>query len=156
MRVNLRPAIVLLPLPLILSFCATGYAASVDDNIPDSQTITQLEVRAQQANPRDQCFLYTELVHTMTEVAGKQILQGETDKASTTLKKIEHYAHLIHLNLGHDTKRLKNAEMLMHHTTHRLGEYMHAASGDDREVLQATLQQLDRVQDEILTQVFAH
>lgn len=147
---------ILLPLALVLSLCSIGYASSIDDNLPTAEAITLLEARALQANPREQCFLYTELVHSMTEIAGKQILAGEPEKASATLKKVEHYAHLIHLGLANDTKRLKNAELLMHHTTHRLGDYLHAASTDDREVLQATLKQLDQVQDEILAQVFAH
>ncbi len=149
-------AAILLPLPLALSLCSTGYASPINDTVPTPEAISQLEIRAQQADPREQCFLYTELVHSMTEMAGKQILAGEPEQASATLKKIEHYAHLIHLGLARDSKRLKNAELLMHHTTHRLGDYMHAASSDDREVLQSTLKRLDQVQDEILTQVFAH
>lgn len=154
MKNGLR-ATLLLPLPLVLTLCSTGYAASFDDNPPTPEAISQLEARAQQANPREQCFLYTELVHNMTELAGNQILAGNPDQASATLKKVERYAHLIHLNLAHDTKRLKNAELLMHHTTHRLGDYLQAASSDDRETLQATLKQLDQVQEELLTQVFA-
>ncbi len=91
----------------------------------------------------------------MTELAGKQMLDGDTTRASATLKQVEHYAHLIHVNLANNAKRLKNAELLMHHTTYRLGDYMKAASGDDRVVLQSTLKQLDKVQDEILSQVFS-
>src|ERR1700729_2534399 len=131
-------------LVLLLSFSLPVRASSVDDNPPDAQTLAQLELRAQQANPRDQCFLYTELVHTMTEIAGKQMLDGDIEQASATLKKVEHYAQLIHLNLANDTKRLKNAELLMHHTTYRLGEYLHKSSGEDRDTLQATLKRLDQ------------
>jgi len=57
---------------------------------PNAQALAQLEIRAQQAGPRDQCFLYTELVHTMTEIAGRQMLNGDIDKASDTLKKVNH------------------------------------------------------------------
>ena len=146
----------LLALPLVLSFSTTSRAASVDDNLPTAEALVQLELRAQQANPRDQCFLYTELVHTMTEIAGKQLLDGNIDQASATLKQVEHYAQLIHLGLAHDTKRLKNAELLMHHTTYRLTEYLHKASGEDRATLQSTLSQLDHVHDELLAQVFLH
>ncbi|WP_260705807.1 hypothetical protein [Edaphobacter flagellatus] len=116
----------------------------------------QLEQRAEQANPREQCFLYTELVSAMTEIAGKQILDGDTDRASVTLKKVAKYAEMIHMNLARDTKRLKNAEMLMHHTTYRLNEYLHRASSEDRPTLQAALKQLNQVQNELLTQVFNH
>jgi hypothetical protein len=142
-------------LALFLTLCPFAYAG-FNENLPDSQTLSQLEIRAQQANPRDQCFLYTELVHTMTELAAKQLLDGDADAASATLKKVEHYAQLIHLGLSSDTKRLKNAEMLMHHTAYRLGDLVRAASSEDRPVLTATLKQLDQVQTEILLQLFSH
>ena len=92
----------------------------------------------------------------MTEVAGKQMLAGQTDEASATLKRVAYYASMIHMNLANDTKKLKDAELLMHHTTHQLGEYLRAASGDDRTTLQTTLKQLDQVHDELLAQVFTH
>lgn len=130
--------------------------AAIDETPADAQTIHQLELRAQQANPRDQCYLYTELVHTMTEMAVKQIVNGDEDQANATLTKINTYAHLISINLAANTKRLKNAEMLMHHTTLRLAQSLHLASGDDRNTVQATLKQLDVVQNQILDHVFDH
>src|ERR1700733_15366164 len=155
MNLRTRPTALLL-LPLFLAFCTPVLASSNDEKLPDAQALSQLELRAEQANPREQCFLYTELVHTMTEIAGKQMLDGNIDQASATLRKVEHYAELIHLGLARDTKRLKNAELLMHHTTYRLNEYLHQASGEDQATLQATLKQLDNVHNELLSQVFNH
>jgi hypothetical protein len=122
----------------------------------DEQALNQLEQRAQQANPREQCFLYTELVSAMTDLAGKEMLNGDPDRASAMFKKIQRYAELIQMNLARDTKRLKNAEMLMHRTTYRLNEYLHSASSEDRPTLQAALKQLNQVQSDLLTQVFNH
>jgi hypothetical protein len=156
MKIALRFAAVLLPLSFTLAPAAFAYASSVDENLPDAQALAQLEVRAQQAGPRDQCFLYTELVHTMTEIAGRQMLNGDIDKASDTLKKVNHYAQLIHMDLASNSKRLKNAEMLLHHTTYRLGEYLHKASGEDQATLKVTLKQLDQVHAELLAEVFKH
>jgi hypothetical protein len=148
---------ILLPLPLLLTFfCMPAHASSINETLPDAQALNLMEQQAQEAKPREQCFLYTELVHTMTEIAGKQMLDGNIDQASATLRKVEHYAELIHLGLAHDTKRLKNAELLMHHTTYRLNEYLHQASGEDQATLQATLKQLDNVHNELLSQVFNH
>ncbi len=146
----------LLVLSFLLLLCAPAIAASIDESLPDARALSQLELRAQQASSRDQCFLYAELVHTMTEVAGRQMLRGDIEQASATLKRVEHYATLIHLGLANDTRRIKNAEQLMDHTTFRLGEYLHQASGEDRATLQATLKQLDQVHDELLAQVFKH
>ena len=142
----------LLSLPLLLATPAR--AANVDDNLPNAQALLALELRAQQANPRDQCFLYTELVHVMTEIAGKQMLDGDVDQATASLKKVNDYAKLIHMDLSSNSKRVKNAEELMHHTSYRLGEYLRKASNEDRDTLQATLKQLDQVHDELLAQVF--
>lgn len=130
--------------------------AAIDETTPDAQTLSQLELRAQQANPRDQCYLYTQLVHTMTEIAVKQMINGDDEQANATLKQVNRYAHLIQVNLEQNTKRLKNAEMLMHHTTLRLAQALHLASEEDRTTVQATLKQLDLVQDQILDQVFSH
>src|SRR5712692_7981901 len=145
MKVTLRIAAVLFPLSFTLAPCALAHPSSVDNNLPDAQALAQLELRAQQAGPRDQCFLYTELVHTMTEIAGRQMLAGDVDKASDTLQKINHYAQLIHLDLANNSKRIKNAEMLMHQTTYRLGEYLHRASSEDQATLKVKLKQLDQV-----------
>ena len=156
MKFVLRIAVVLLPLSLSLSPCAIARASSLDTNLPDPQALAQLELRAQQAGPRDQCFLYTELVHTMTEIAGKQMLNGDIDKASETLKKVNQYAKLIHMDMASNSKRLKNAEMLLHHTTYRLGEYLHKASSEDQATLKTTLTQLDQVHEELLAEVLKH
>jgi len=153
MRFTLRPVL----FALILSLPPTLHAAGIDKSVLlDEQALNQLEQRAQQANPREQCFLYTELVSAMTDLAGKEMLNGDPDRASALLKRVAEYAQLIHMNLARDTKRLKNAEMLMHRTTYKLTEYLHSASSEDRPTLQATLKQLNQVQNELLTQVFNH
>ena len=156
MKLILRFATALLPLSLLLTCCTPVFASSIDENAPDAQALAQLELRAQQAGPRDQCFLYTELVHTMTELAGRQMLNGDIDQASNTLKKVNRYAQLIHMDMASNSKRLKNAEMLMHHTTHRLTDMLHVVSNDDRAVMQSTLKRLNTVQSELLSQVFVH
>jgi hypothetical protein len=51
---------------------------------------------------------------------------------------------------------LKTAEELMHHTTFKLGEFLHLVSDDNKDTVQATLKQLDQVNDELLAQVFSH
>jgi hypothetical protein len=132
------------------------HAASTSEAILDDAALTQLETRAQAAQPKEQCFLYAELVHDLTEIAGKQLADGDTDHVSVTLRRIDTISQKIHMALARDTKRLKSAELLMHHTTRRLADMLHIASNDDREVLQSTLKHLDTVQSELLAQVFVH
>ena len=148
-------AIHLALLGLIPALCFSIPArAAAHDEVVTPDMLTQLEQRASQANPREQAYLYTQLIHTMTQEAGRQIADGETQQAATTLKKVDRYAHLIQLSLAHNAKRLKDAQELIHNTTYRLAQILHLVSGEDRTAVQNTLKQLDQVNEELLTQVF--
>src|SRR6266702_3831471 len=150
------PALHLASFGLLSTLWLAVPAQASSNDLSSPEALAQLELRASQDSPREQCFLDAEIVHSMTEKAGKEISDGETEQAAVTLKQVNRYAHLIHVNLAHNTKRLKNAEMLMHNTTYRLAQVMHLVSGDDKQTVQDTLKQLDQVNDEILTQVFNH
>jgi hypothetical protein len=132
--------------------CARAYA--VDERMMDPQAMAALMIKADSALPKEQCFLYAELVHQMTELAGQQITAGEEDHASATLKLVQKYAEKIHMGVAEDGKKMKNAEQLMRHTSYRLNGILNAASYDDRQALQATLKQLEQVQTELMMQVF--
>ena len=74
--------------------------------------------------------------------------------ASATLHLVQQYAQKIHMDVAEDGKKMKNAEQLMQHTSYRLNDILNAASYEDRQVLQATLKQLEQVQTELMMQVF--
>jgi hypothetical protein len=132
--------------------CARAFA--IDDRIPDPQAMAALMAKADQAQPKEQCFLYAELVHDMTELAGQQYSAGDGDHASATLRLVQKYAEKIHMGVAEDGKKMKNAEQLMQHTSYRLTGILNAASYDDRQALQATLKRLEQVQTELMMQVF--
>jgi hypothetical protein len=142
--------------PILLFALTPPLHAAADETLPDAQTLSQMVLTAQQANPRDQCYLYAQLVHTMTEMAVKQIADGDDDNANATLKQVNYYAHLIQTNLAKNTKRLKNAELLMDRTTVRLAQALHLSSDEDRTDVQATLKQLNGIHNQLLDQVFSH
>src|SRR5208283_3234738 len=124
------------PVPLALLVFLTVYtvpacASGLDDKIPDQQSIDALETRANQAQPREQCFLYAELVHQMTEVSVRQYAAGDVDKATSLLKRIQDFTHKIHLSMGNNDKRAKDTEILLNHTAFRLNGMLHASSFED-------------------------
>lgn len=141
-------------LTLLLLTPAFALASGIDAKPVDSAVISALVAKANLAPPREQCFLYAEIVHDMTELAGNQLSAGED--ASATLQSVKDYTEKIHLGLANDTKRLKNAQLLMEHTAFRLNEYMHSAALDDRPTVEAALQHLNEVQSELMLQVFRH
>ena len=140
---------------LVLSLNLGPLRASGSDSIPpDQQSIDALEARAVQAQPRDQCFLYAELVQQMTELSIRQYAAGDITKATGMLQRIQSITQKIHLSLADNDKRLKNAELMLSHTAFRLGEMLQASSVDDRPLFQQTLAQVTDAQNATMMQVF--
>jgi hypothetical protein len=130
-------------------------ASANDNETLDAAGLQQLEQRAAHAEAREQAYLYTELVQLYTRVAGQQMSAGDMVQANATLKRIQHLASLIHDVLAKNAHKLKDAEMMMHMATYRLGQCMHLAPGEDQPAVATTIHQLDKVHDELLSQVFS-
>jgi len=147
----------IVPVAVLIVFGATAlssHASSVNEKNIDQDTIKALEARVEQAQPREQCFLYAELVHQMTEVSLKQYAAGDVDKATGLLKDIQKFAHKIHLSVAVNDKRLKNAEILLRHTAFRLTEMLHSSSYEDRSLVAQTLAQVNEAESEAMMDVF--
>jgi hypothetical protein len=129
-------------------------AASGDNKPPDPDAIAALEARANQAQPREQCFLYAELVQQMTELSIRQYAAGDAEKATNLLKRIQQIALKIHFSIGDNDKRLKNAEIMLSHTSFRLNEMLHASSVEDRPLVEQTLAEVTQAQNATLMHVF--
>jgi hypothetical protein len=128
-------------------------AAGIDDRPVNLESIQALETRASQAEPREQCFLYAEAVHQMTELSLRQYAAGDVDKATDLLKRIQQLAQKIHLSMADNNKRLKSAEILLAHTAFRLNEFLHGSSYEDRPLVQQALTDVNLAQSEALLQV---
>jgi hypothetical protein len=150
MRTKVPLAVAVLLTVTTIPVCASGF----DDKVFSQQSIDALEAKASQAQPREQCFLYAELVHEMTEFSLRQYAAGDAEKAADLLKQIQKLAHKIHLSMADDNKRLKNAQILLRHTSFRLGEMLHASSLEDRPLVEETLAQVNQAQHEAMMQVF--
>jgi hypothetical protein len=131
--------------------CAYAPASRLDDS---PTALTALQSRADQAQPRDRCFLYAELVSQMTDLAGQQFNSGDSGQASQTLKQVQQYAEKIHMSVADDSKKLRDAELLMRRTSFRLKGILVGASYEDRPALEVTLKQLNQVQAQLMMQVF--
>jgi hypothetical protein len=128
--------------------------AGFDDKPMDQQSIDALQAKILLAQPREQCFLYAELVHEMTEFSLRQYAAGDGEKAAGLLKQVQGLAHKIHLSMSEDNKRLKNAQILLRHTAFRLTEMLHNSSLEDQPLVAQTLAQVNQAQDEAMLQVF--
>ena len=130
-------------------------AASSEEVILDAVALGQLEQQAMLAQPREQCFLFSQVVHSLTEQAGREIAAGQEEEAQATLRHADAVLGKMHAAVQQDAKRLKNAEMLMQHASRRLSDMMHVAGEQSRTAVQATLQKINALHSELLAQVFA-
>jgi hypothetical protein len=138
----------------IATLTVPAFASSPDDKVIDQQTIAALEARIPQAQPREQCFLYAELIHQMTEVSLKQYAAGDVQKANDLLKRIQQVTRKLHLSMTDNDKRLKNAEILLRHTAFRLNDLLHNSNSEDRPLVAETLAQVNKAESETMLQVF--
>jgi len=149
---SVTPFAVLTLLCIVSCPCISN--AAVDSKQPDAQSIAALEAKASQAQPKEQAFLYAELVHEMIEFSSAQYASGEFEKAAATLKHVSNFTQKIHIAMSNDEKRLKNAQILLRHTAFRLTELLHATSIEDRPLVAETLAQVNQIQTETMMQVF--
>jgi hypothetical protein len=128
--------------------------ASASGQVDSATALAALHAKEDQAQPRDRCFLYAQLVSQMTDLAGKQFNSGESGQASQTIQLVQQYAEKIHAGVTDDSKKLRDAELLMRRASFRLKGILSAATYEDRPALEVTLKQLNEVQSELLMQVF--
>ncbi|MGC1294911.1 MAG: hypothetical protein WA869_07705 [Alloacidobacterium sp.] len=69
-----------------------------------STALATLQAKADQAQPRDRCFLYAELIRRTTELAGQQLNSGGSEHAVETLKLVQRYAEKIDTGVADDSK----------------------------------------------------
>ena len=146
---------VCLLLLICLSAPARANAASAEDVALDAAALGALEQQAATAQPRDQCFLFSEVVRSLTEEAGHEIAAGQEDAAQATLKHADLVLGKMHASVQGDAKRLKNAEMLMQHASRRLSDMLHVTTDASRAAVESTLQKLNALHNELLAQVFS-
>lgn len=151
-RVNLT---LILCVVFVTTMSQPARASSPNETALDAAALAEMEVRADHALVRDQCYLYTELVHGLTELAGRQMEAGQDEAAEATMLQVDAIASKLEVSTGKDAKRLKNAELLLEHTTHRLSDMLHVASNDQRAAMQSTLKHLYNVHTSLLAMVFA-
>ena len=141
---------------LVLLVAKASLAASGPAEFPlDGATLLQMEQRADAAEPREQCYMFAEVLHGLTELAGRQIAAGDEQEAASTLTHIDSVAAKMEKASAGNAKRLKNAELLLEHITRRLTDMAHVASSEQRMATQAALQQVDHLHTQVLAVLFS-
>ncbi|HTW45793.1 MAG TPA: hypothetical protein VMD58_09625 [Acidobacteriaceae bacterium] len=124
------------------------------DKYLDAQELTALAAKAEQAVPKDRCYLYARLVSAMAWKASRQLNAGDDAAATATLKAIRSYTAKIHTDITEHSKKLRDAQIMMDRASFRLKELMKSSSLDDQQAFATTLNQLNQVQSQMMLTVF--
>jgi hypothetical protein len=122
--------------------------------ISSQRALASLQAKAEQAQPRDRCFLYAMLVNQMTNLADQQFDSDDSGQASETLKLVQRYLENIRRGLTGNSRKVKNAELLIRRSSFQLTNLLRESSLEDRVVLQTTLKELNQVHEQLMIQVF--
>jgi hypothetical protein len=122
--------------------------------IGSQMALASLQAKVDQAQPKDRCFLYAMLVNQMTKLAGEQFNSDDPGQASETLKLVQRYIENIRTGVTDDSRKVKDAELLMRRSSFQLTNLLRESSREDRVVLQTTLKELNQVQEQLMIQVF--
>ena len=135
---------------------ALPLASHAGDNVLliDSALIASLQMRAQQASPREQVQMYADLADKISLLVTKELAEGEDEKAQATLHQLEACTAELESGLHRDSKGLKKTEMLLHTTNRRLTDLVRSASGDMKPMVLSALRRLDKAQTALLSAVF--
>src|ERR1700710_2092917 len=114
-----RTAVCASAIALFLSASLSAHAADTPLMI-DASLIASLQLRAQEASPREQVQMYADLVDKISLLASKEVADGELEKAEATLHQLETCTAQIESGLQRDSKGLKKTELLLHNTHRRL------------------------------------
>lgn len=147
--------LILVSVVFLFPFTNSARASHPDESPLDAAALLQLEQRADVAQPRDQCYMFAEVLHGLTELAGREIAAGDDQDANTTLTHIDSVAAKMQKVSAANAKRLKNAELLLEHVTRRLNDMAHVVSGSQRGAMQATLQSIDHLHTQVLAVIFS-
>jgi hypothetical protein len=152
MRISSVVSLAALPLALL-----SPSALHAADSAPiDATTMQVLLIKAQHANLRDQCYLYARLVHDGTEVAAQDISSGDRAEAAHMLVAVAGYAASLNQAMMENTRKLKEAEILLRESAFYLHSAMLASALEDRPAMADALKSIDAAESKAMIAVFAH
>jgi len=142
-----------------LSVFALVLVPAAKANRPEAATLNdavlvQMENEADHAKPREQCYLYTELVDALTETAAQQVAAGDDTEAGKTVTRLGGVIAKLQQAASRDAKKLKNAEKMLGESARKLKDLSRVANGGERDDMQAILVKLNAAHNKILSLVF--
>jgi HEPN domain-containing protein len=121
----------------------------------EQESLADLKARAEAAKLPDQPHLYMDVAERQLETATQKFNAGDTDTALASVQDIVTYSAKAEDAAVKSGKHLKQTEISLRKIVVKLRDLKRAVSFEDREPLQAAIDNLEKLRTELLTKMFA-
>jgi hypothetical protein len=120
----------------------------------DQATIEELKARLAAASVSDRPPLCLRIIEMQFDMAGKSFAAGEGERAKTAVADIATYAEQARDYAIQSHKHEKQCEISIRKVVRKLDDLKHTVSHDDQDLIQNTVDRLQRVRDDLLLAMF--
>jgi len=140
---------------IAIAACALSYLSGPPPVTARSEpTVDELKARVGSTNIPDRPPLCIRISERQLEEAEKRYASGDIDKAKASLTDVAAFAELARDYSIQAHKHEKQAEIALRKMTRKLTDLKHTVSHDDQPDVQATIDRLQKVRDDLLAAMF--
>ena len=139
----------------LLALLATAPLYAADYRPLDPAALQALTDKAEHAGQKEQAYLYAQLIRHSAEIAGSSLAKGDTETGNHALSSVIAYAEALDSVVAHDTKKLKDAEILLRESAFRMKAAMLATAVEDRPAMAAALTRINAAESRLMGAVFS-
>jgi len=132
----------------IAAVVALGYTFSKD------LTLEQLKARLQNAKPDERATLSVQVAEHQVENANKLYTAGKSQEAVAAIHEVVSYSQDAQKAAEQSGKKLKNVEIAVRRMARRLTDIKHSLPFDDQATVEEAVEQLDKIDTELLNHMF--
>ena len=136
---------------LVALLCASALVCAAKEQ----ESLADLKTRAEAAKLPDQPHLYMDVADRQLETATQKFNAGDAEVALASVQDMVAYTHKAQDAALKSGKHLKQTEISLRRIVVKLRDLKRAVSFEDRQPIQAAIDDLEKLRTELLTRMFA-
>jgi hypothetical protein len=120
----------------------------------DEPTIEELKAKVGNASAAERPALCIQIAERQLSTADKFYLAGDSEKGHAALADVTAYAGIARDSAIQSHKHEKQAEIAIRKMVRKLSDMKHLLAREDQEPAQNTIEQLERIRDDLLAAMF--
>jgi hypothetical protein len=120
----------------------------------DQPTVDELKARLATASVSDRPPLCLRIIEMQLDMAGKSFAAGEGERAKAAVADIAAFAEQARDYAIQSHKHEKQCEISIRKAVRKLDDLKHTVSHDDQDLIQNTVDRLQRIRDDLLLAMF--